>query len=87
MIKSVKAQVLFAVLQCAPMGRSKDTFANYAKEGDVESLWQYYQNAMASRRDIKRGVETSGEVSFEMLRPAMEAIYRLPTKPESDHLL
>jgi len=69
------------------MGRSKDQFQAYARAGDVEGLWSYYQNAMARRPDIKRGVESSGEVSFEMLRPAMEAVYRLPTKPELEELL
>ena len=80
MTQGVKAKVLFAVLSCAPMGRSKERFKKYAQEGDVEGLWTYYQRAMSARPDVKRGVETSGEVSFEMLRSAMDAIYHLPTK-------
>jgi hypothetical protein len=81
MTKAVKARVLFAVLSCAPMGRSKEQFRQYADTGDVEALWEYYQQAIKTRPDIKRGVESSGEISFEMLKPAMEAIYGLPTKP------
>jgi hypothetical protein len=63
------------------MGRSKDQFGEYAEAGDVEAIWQYYQRAIAARPDVKRSVESSNEVSFEMLRPAMEAIYWLPIKP------
>ena len=81
MTNKTKSKVLLAVLSCAPMGGSKDQFQKYAEAGDVEAIWQYYQRAMAARPDVKRSVESSDEVSFEMLRPAMEAIYKLPTKP------
>lgn len=73
-----KATVLFAVLQCAPLGRSKATFAKYASAGDVEGLWAYYQKAMATRPDVRESVESHGQLSFEKLKPAMEAVYRLP---------
>ena len=69
------------------MGRSREQFEAYARTGDVEGLWSYYQNAMASRADVKREVEASGEVSFEMLRPSMEAVYRLPAKSGLDGLV
>jgi hypothetical protein len=79
MTRAHRARVLYDVLQWAPMVRSKLEFKRYADAGDVEGLWAYYQKAMKVRGDIKRSVEASGSVSFERLRPAMEAIYGLPT--------
>jgi hypothetical protein len=73
-----KAAVLFAVLQCAPIGQSKARFAKYAATGDVEGLFGYYLEAIARRQDVRRSVESVGRLSFERLRPAMDAIYRLP---------
>ena len=52
MTEGVKARVLFAILECAPMGRSREQFQAYARTGDVEGLWSYYQNAMARRADV-----------------------------------
>jgi hypothetical protein len=82
-----KAEALFAILKCAPMGRSLEPFRQYAEAGDVESLWRYYQNAMAKRADIRRGVESAGQVSFEMLQPAMETVYKLPVSTGIEELL
>lgn len=75
-----KARVLYGILQWAPMVNSRPDFKRYSEAGDVDGLWAYYQNAMRSRPEVKRSVERSGEVSFEMLRPAMEAVYNLPTQ-------
>lgn len=79
MTKALKARVLFNILSCAPMVQSRPDFKKYADAGNVDGLWSYYQNAMKSRPDIKQSVEGSGDISFEMLRPAMEAVHRLPT--------
>jgi hypothetical protein len=79
MTKAHKARVLYGILQWAPMVNSRPEFRRYAEAGDLDGLWDYYQNSMRSRPDVKRNVERGGEVSFEMLRPAMEAVYKLPT--------
>lgn len=79
MTKAKKTAALFAILDCAPMGQSRVDFKRQAEAGDVDGLWTHYQNSMKKRHDVKKTVEQAGEISFEMLRPAMETIYRLPT--------
>jgi hypothetical protein len=80
MTKAHKVRVLYGILQWAPMVESRPNFRKYAEAGDLDAFWEYYQNSMRSRSDVKRNVEACGEVSFEMLRPAMEAVFTLPTK-------
>lgn len=79
MTKSHKVRVLYGILQWAPMVNSKPDFKRYAQSGDLDAFWKYYQNSIRARADIKRSVENAGEVSFEMLKPAMEEVYKLPT--------
>ncbi len=79
MTKAHKARVLYSILEWAPMVHSKPDFKRYADSGNLDGLWTYFQNSLRARTDVKRSVESRGEVSFEMLRPAMEAVYRLPT--------
>jgi len=79
MTKKQKADVLFAILDCAPMGNSRSNFKRYAERGDVSAFWTFYQKSITARHDVKRNVEKAGEISFEMVRPAMETIYKLPT--------
>lgn len=39
----------------------------------------YYQNALAKRVDVGTSVAHADEISFEMLQPAVKAVYQLPT--------
>ena len=79
MKKAHKVRVLYAILQWAPMVESRPNFRRYAEAANLDAFWEYYQNSLRSRSDIKRSVEAAGEVSFEMLRPTMDAVYKLPT--------
>lgn len=79
MTDAYKVKVLYSILRWAPMVESKPNFKQYAETGDLASFWRYYENSIKARQDVRRSVESVGEVSFEMLRPAMEAVYRLPT--------
>lgn len=79
MTKAHKVRVLYGILQWAPMVESRPNFRKYAEAGDLDSFWEYYQNSIRSRQDVKRSVEAAGEVSFEKLLPAMEAVFKLPT--------
>ena len=79
MTKAHKVRILYGILQWAPMVESRPNFRQYAEAGNLEAFWEYYQNSIRARTDIKRSVESAGEVSFEMLRPAMEAVFKLPT--------
>ena len=75
MTQSLKAQVLFSILKIALVTPSERRFKQYADDGDVEGLWTYYQNAMKARPDVKKMVERGGKVTFEMLLPAMKAVF------------
>lgn len=74
----VKAQVMLAILKLAPMGKSLEQFERYAEAGDLDSMWRYFENATQYRSDVGRSVEAVGKISFEVLRPALEAVYRIP---------
>jgi len=79
MTDAYKVKVLYSILRWAPMVESKPDFRRYAEAGDLDSFWRYYKNSIKARQDVRRSVESGGEVSFEMLRPAMDAVFRLPT--------
>ncbi|MGE0594637.1 MAG: hypothetical protein AB7G23_09065 [Vicinamibacterales bacterium] len=79
MTRAHKVRVLYGILQWAPMVTSKPDFRQYAEAGNLEAFWTYYSNSIRARADIKRSAEGAGEMSFEMLKPAMEAVYKLPT--------
>jgi len=74
-----KVKVLYSILRWAPMVEFKPEFRRYAEAGDLDSFWRYFENSIKARQDVRRSVESAGEVSFEALRPAMEAVYKLPT--------
>jgi hypothetical protein len=74
-----KADVLFTILTLAPMAESRDRFRRLADAGDVAGFWKYYETCLKNpSRDQQ--IEQQGLVSFRMLRPALQAIYDLPSK-------
>lgn len=77
MTDAYKVKVLYSILRWAPMVESKPEFRQYAEARDLGSFWRYYENSIKARQDVRSRVESSGEVSFEALRPAMEAVYKL----------
>ena len=80
MTRKQKADVLLTIVECAPISeKTHKVFKGYAADSDADAMWTYFINAINSQPQMKRRVEGSGEVSFEMLQPAMETIYRLPT--------
>jgi hypothetical protein len=80
-----KAELLCSVL-CgwAPVGpTSRSKLETYAQAGDAEGLWVWYQSVMKRRPDVGDSIERDGRrLSFEQLKPVMEAIHGLP--PESE---
>jgi hypothetical protein len=75
----LKARILFQILSLSPATKSMENFGRYAQSGDVEQFWRYYKNSLAKEHERGRRLEQSEEISFEMLRPAMEAVYELDT--------
>lgn len=76
MTAQLKASVLFQILSLAPMGESETRFKKLAADADVDGFWNYYQGCMRAMPDMDARIEKQGKVSFRMLRPAMEAVYR-----------
>ena len=76
-----RAKVMLAILQLSPATESMQDFSRYATTGDVKSLWRCYQNALKARKDKRESLETKGMISFEMLKPAMEAIHQIGGEP------
>lgn len=80
MTRQLKTKVLLSILQLAPMGSSQRTFAAFADRGDLDGFWTHYLHCIAARSDIRANVELAGRISFEMLRPAMDAVFALPER-------
>ena len=76
-----KLRTLLAILECAPAAHSMTAFESAARKGDVVSFWAHYQSALrASKHDGKPHPEADGEITLEMLKPAMKVVYELPTR-------
>ena len=84
MTTKLKARIMMAILDLAPMGAAKAEFTRMANDGNVPGLWRYYQNALAKRADVGESVAHANEISFEMLQPALKAIHHLPTSDGRD---
>jgi hypothetical protein len=74
----LKAKIMLAVLDLAPVGTSRPELVRMANDGNVPGLWRYYQNALGKRAEGEV-VAHNNEIAFEMLQPAMKAVYQLPT--------
>jgi hypothetical protein len=79
MTAQLKAEILPAILNLAPTKSSCEEFQRLAAKGDVAGMWTFYQRAIATRRDVELSVAKAQKITFEMLEPAMKAIYDLPT--------
>ena len=54
-------------------------FESAARTGDLSSFWAHYQTALSqSKQAGPRSVESKGEITLDMLEPAMNAVYKLP---------
>jgi hypothetical protein len=84
MTTKVKAKIMLAILKVAPMGASQQEFERMASDGNVPGMWRYFQNSLAKRVDVGKSVAHADEVSFEMLEPAVKAVYKLPTSDGRD---
>ena len=78
MTSKLKAKILFQILSLAPMQESEAQFSRLAANGDVEAFWRFYEACLSSKPEMDEQVEKQGKVSFRMLRPAMDAVYRAP---------
>lgn len=79
MTTKLKAKVMLAILELAPLGTSRPEFVRMANDGNVPGIWRYYQNSLAKRVKVEEAIARADEISFALLQPAMKAVYELPT--------
>jgi hypothetical protein len=68
-------KVLFQILSLAPMGESAARFKELAEAGNAVAFWKYYESCMHRMPDLDAKIERNGQISFRMLKPAMEAVF------------
>ena len=81
MTKAQKLRTLLAIVECAAAARAMTVFESAARTGNLSAFWDHYQEVLGrSTREGALTVTSNGEVSFEMIEPAMQAVYDLPTR-------
>ena len=81
MTKTQQLRTLLAIVDCVPAARATTGFESAARRGDLSAFWDHYQEVLGKSADEgKLNVASKGEVSFEMIEPAMQAVYDLPTR-------
>ena len=81
MTKAHKLRTLLAIVECAPAAHAMTVFESAARRGDLSAFWNYYQDVLGREKqggDLKAA--SNEEVSWEMIEPAMQAVYDLPTR-------
>ena len=74
-------RTLLAIVECVPPARAMTGFESAARRGDFSAFWEHYQDVLGKEKqggDLK--VASNNEVSWEMVEPAMQAVYDLPTR-------
>ena len=80
MTKTQKLRTLLAIVECAPAAGAMTAFESAARRGDLSAFWDHYQEVLKrSTHDRELKVAPNGEISVEMVEPAMQAMYDLPT--------
>ena len=81
MTKAQKLRTLLAIVECASATHTMTVFESAMRRGDLPAFWDHYQEVLrTSTLDEKLKVASNGEVSFEMIEPAMQAVYDLPIR-------
>ena len=81
MTKAQKLRTLLAIVECAPAAGATTVFVTAARRGDLSAFWDHYQGILKrSSHEGELKVAANGAVSFEMIDPAMQAVYVLPTR-------
>ena len=81
MTKAQKLRTLLAIVECAPATHTMTVFESAMRRGDLAAFWNHYQEVLrTSKLDEELKVDSNGAVSFEMIDPAMQAVYDLPIR-------
>ncbi len=81
MTQAQKLRTLLAILDCAPAAHAMTVFESAARRGDLSAFWDHYQEVLGKSADEGTlRIASNEEISFEMIEPAMQAVYDLPTR-------
>ena len=62
-------------------GPRDDRVRERGAAGDLSAFWDHYQDMLGrSKHEGKLKVTSNEEVSLEMIEPAMQVVYDLPTR-------
>ena len=81
MTRTHKPRTFLAIVECVPAAQAMTVFESAARRGDFLAFWNYYQDVLGRKKqggDLK--AVSNEEVSWEMIEPAMQAVYDLPTR-------
>ena len=79
--KARKLRTLLAIVECVPATHTMTVFESAMRRGDLADFWDHYQEVLRrSTPDEELTVVSNGAISFEMIEPAMQAVYDLPTR-------
>jgi hypothetical protein len=84
MTTKLKAKIMLAILDLAPMGTARPEFIRMANDGNVPGMWRYFQNALVKQAEGGASGAHSNEIAFDMLEAAVKAVYQLPTSDGRD---
>lgn len=80
MTNAHKLKTLLAILECAPAAHAMTVFESAVRSGNLSLFWKEYQSALrTSKLNDEPLPESEGEITLAMLKPAMKAVYALPT--------
>ena len=81
MTKAQKLRTLLAIVECVPATHTMTVFESAMRRGDLAAFWDHYQEVLRrSTPEEELTVVPNGAISFEMIEPAMQAVYDLPTR-------
>ena len=81
MTTAQKLRTLLAIVACAPVTHATTVFESAARRGDLSAFWDHYQDMLGrSKHEGALKVTSNEEVSLEMIEPAMQVVYDLPTR-------
>ena len=79
MTKAQKAQVMFAILDCALLPKQRAGFQEHLQGRNPDELWSHYVNSMRKNTRLDDELEAEGKISFRMLQPVMKSCNELGT--------
>src|SRR5438876_477446 len=84
MCQVVASKMLQTLKTCTLYPKASKYFESAASRGDCDAIWAYYSRLVRDRKDVGRGIQSSGGRPIEHVRSEIEHLYeyhRANTKP------